>query len=326
MKDTPLRKTGIKGVGDIPWGTHFSQFYHTKEDLKEIFVPYFKAGLENNEYCLWISSSPLDSKEAAESLGKILQGYDQYTAKEQIKIVTPDEWYFKEGVFNQDNVLIHMIREINQAMVKGYEGMRIAGNSNWPEIRSIKQAFDYEAAMNNIVHKYRMVALCAYSLDACEIEEAVKVASNHEFVLIRKGENWAVIENSVRKNIYNDICQLSEKYKSMIESARDGIFAISTDLNFIYLNPPFELLTGWMRSEWINRPFVPIVHPDDLPEAMNMIQNVLNGQKTPIFELRILARSGAYVRVEIKLSPQIYDGMVISILGIGREIEETKQT
>ena len=44
-----LRKTEIGLIGDVPWGTHLCQFYHTKEDLIEILVPYFKAGLENNE-------------------------------------------------------------------------------------------------------------------------------------------------------------------------------------------------------------------------------------------------------------------------------------
>ena len=50
--DPQLRKTGIGVVGDVPWGTHFFMFYETKEDLLDTLVPYFKAGLENNEFCL----------------------------------------------------------------------------------------------------------------------------------------------------------------------------------------------------------------------------------------------------------------------------------
>ncbi len=46
------RKTAIGVVGNVPWGTHFCQFYKTKEDLIDILVPYFKAGLENNEFCI----------------------------------------------------------------------------------------------------------------------------------------------------------------------------------------------------------------------------------------------------------------------------------
>jgi hypothetical protein len=47
-----LRKSGIDIAGDVPWGTHICQFYDSKEDLADILIPYFKLGLENNEFCL----------------------------------------------------------------------------------------------------------------------------------------------------------------------------------------------------------------------------------------------------------------------------------
>jgi hypothetical protein len=40
-----IRKSGIDIVDDVPWGTHFCQFYETPEDLTSILVPYFKTGL-----------------------------------------------------------------------------------------------------------------------------------------------------------------------------------------------------------------------------------------------------------------------------------------
>jgi len=52
----PTRKTGIVIIGEVPWGTHFCQFYQTPQDLLDILVPYFVAGLESNEFCLWITS------------------------------------------------------------------------------------------------------------------------------------------------------------------------------------------------------------------------------------------------------------------------------
>ena len=60
-----LRKSGVDVIGYVPWGTHLCLFYQTAEDLIDILVPYFKAGLRNNEFCLWITSEPLN-KEVAE--------------------------------------------------------------------------------------------------------------------------------------------------------------------------------------------------------------------------------------------------------------------
>jgi YHS domain-containing protein len=58
-----VRNTGIGAVGDVPWGTHFFLFYETKEDLLDTLVPYFKAGLESGEFCVWVVSEPLTETE-----------------------------------------------------------------------------------------------------------------------------------------------------------------------------------------------------------------------------------------------------------------------
>lgn len=62
------RDSGIDIIGDVPWGTHFCHFYQTREDLIDILVPYFKAGLENNEFCVWVASQALEIEEAREAL------------------------------------------------------------------------------------------------------------------------------------------------------------------------------------------------------------------------------------------------------------------
>lgn len=51
-----IRRSGIDITGDVPWRTLFYQFYQTKKDLLDILVPYFEARLENNEFCMWVTS------------------------------------------------------------------------------------------------------------------------------------------------------------------------------------------------------------------------------------------------------------------------------
>jgi hypothetical protein len=51
---TGLRKSGISFMGNMPWGAHFCSFYETKQDLLDTLVPYFAAGLANQEFCLWV--------------------------------------------------------------------------------------------------------------------------------------------------------------------------------------------------------------------------------------------------------------------------------
>jgi hypothetical protein len=57
-QEREVRKTGIRAIGDDPWGTHFFLFYETKEDLLDALVPYFKAGLESGEFCCGLLIGP----------------------------------------------------------------------------------------------------------------------------------------------------------------------------------------------------------------------------------------------------------------------------
>ena len=82
-----FRKTGIDIIGDAPWGTHLCQFYQTKKDLIDILVPYFKAGLENNEFCMWITSEPLKVEDAKAALKIVVKNLDHFIKKGQIKIL-----------------------------------------------------------------------------------------------------------------------------------------------------------------------------------------------------------------------------------------------
>src|SRR5512137_2753404 len=82
-----LRPTGIETIGDAPWGTHFCQFYGRKEDLIDILVPYFKAGLENDEHCMWVTSAPLGVQEAWEALGRALPELGSYRDRGRIEIL-----------------------------------------------------------------------------------------------------------------------------------------------------------------------------------------------------------------------------------------------
>ena len=99
------RKTGIDVIGDIPWGTHLCQFYQTEKDLIDILVPYFKTGLKNNEFCMWVTSEPLHVEEAKAALKKAVKILDDYIKKGQIEILDYSEWYTRSGKFNADEVL-----------------------------------------------------------------------------------------------------------------------------------------------------------------------------------------------------------------------------
>src|SRR6476661_1233062 len=121
---TQLRKSGIEVLGDIPWRSHFCLFYDTKKDLLELLVPYFKAGLENNEYCLWVTCDPMTSEEAFLALKKAVPGFESYVEKKSIEILPHMDWFFVTGKFNSKQLNEAWIKKLDEALAKGYDGMR----------------------------------------------------------------------------------------------------------------------------------------------------------------------------------------------------------
>lgn len=98
--DAVMRKTGIRVMGDAPWGTHICVFYETKEDLLDTCVTYFEPGLGSNEFCIWAVSDPITQEDAKDSLRRAIADFDRYMAAGQIEIVLGHEWYLKGNQFD----------------------------------------------------------------------------------------------------------------------------------------------------------------------------------------------------------------------------------
>jgi len=195
------RKTGINAIGDIAWGTHICQLYQTKEDLTDILVPYFKAGLKSNEFCVWIASEPLVVQEARAVLNEAIGNLDDYFRKGQIEILDYSECYTRTGIFDVDEMLRYWVEKENLAIDRGFDGLRVTGNLFWLEHKDWPNLIDYESIIEGVMRRRRMIAICSYSLDQCGVSELVDVVSSHQNVLIQRSGNWELIQNNGHKPI-----------------------------------------------------------------------------------------------------------------------------
>jgi PAS domain S-box-containing protein len=252
-----LRKSGIDIIGDAPWGTHFCQFYQTKEDLIDILVPYFKTGLENNEFCMWVTSQPLEVGEAKEVLRRAVPDIDAYLEKGQIEIIPYTHWYVKDGVFNSERVLNGWVEKLNQALANGYDGLRLTGNTFWLEKEDWNDFVDYEEEVDRVLGNYQMMALCTYSLDRCNATEIIDVVINHQFALVKKEGKWEQIESSKRKmaeealrEAYESLQVQSKELKAQTEDLLEAYDALSeSEKRFELLSKANALLLSSREPE-----------------------------------------------------------------------------
>ena len=247
------RRTGIPVTGNVPWGTHFCQFYQTKEDLVEVLVPYFKAGLESNEFCMWVTSEPLSEEEAKEAMRKAVPDFDRYLKRGQIQIVPHNEWYLKDGVFNLQRVLNAWVNKLEQALAKGYDGLRVTGNTAWLEKKDWKNFADYEEEVNSVIGKYRMMVVCTYSIDKCSASEVINVVRSHQFALVKRRGEWELIESSSLKRAKVSLRETEERYRELTESISDVFFAMDKDLRYTYWNKAFKKLMGVSAKDAVGK-------------------------------------------------------------------------
>jgi PAS domain S-box-containing protein len=116
-----------------------------------------------------------------------------------------------------------------------------------------------------------------------------------------------------------------ERYRTLVEGVRDIIFALSPEGTIASLNPAFETITGWRREEWVGQPFERLVHPEDLPLALELLGRVVRGELRPASQFRVRTAKGDYRVGEFSATPQLRESRLVGILGIGRDVTERVQ-
>jgi hypothetical protein len=69
--------SGLRIVPHLQWGSHLAHFFGTGDDLRDVLVPYFKAGLENNERCLWVTGPAFNLEQARSALRAAVSDLDE---------------------------------------------------------------------------------------------------------------------------------------------------------------------------------------------------------------------------------------------------------
>lgn len=240
-----LRQSGLEIIGEVPWGTHFCQFYRTAEDLQDILAPYFAAGLANNEFCMWIVSEPLGVEAAFRALAAAVPGFDEYVRRGQIEIVPHTDWYLKDGTFEAGRVLDAWIAKLDAALAAGYEGLRLSGNTFWLEPKDWRAFTEYEAAIDGVIGRYRMMAACTYSVDRCGFDEILDVVRNHRFALVRRGGRWELVESARGRRAYDEL----ENMAQFPGQNPNPVLRLTGDAGVLYANPAARAFLASLGSE-----------------------------------------------------------------------------
>jgi len=238
-----IRKSGIPLIGDLPWGSHFCQFYQTTRDQLDILVPYFRAGLENKEACLWITSGALSPNNAKRALEKGVPHFEKYLKKRQIKIIPHEQWHTAEETSGKA-----IVSMLDEAISGGFDGLRLACDA-CPD----KEGRTFSCYGTEAIGRYNVLAVFEYPRDRFDAVGLMEVVKKHRFALVRNTDKWEVIESSEARTVKDALKRSEEKLQSLFNNMSEG-FAYHRivldaqgkpcDYIFLEVNDSFERLTG----------------------------------------------------------------------------------
>ncbi|MBE2218887.1 MAG: MEDS domain-containing protein [Ignavibacteria bacterium] len=230
-----LRKTGIEVISETSWGTHFCNFYETKQDMLDILVPFFRSGLENNEYCVYIACSPVSVEDAERSLRKGIPLFDKYLAEGKIEVINHTEWYLKSGNFDPVDVFDCWDKKLNLALNGGFEGLRINGNAAWLERRLWDSFLEYENDLNHHIKDKNIIVMCTYPMDKCFAADVLDVAHVHKAAIAKRKGSWEIFESPDTKRSKADILKKNTQLQDRVKIGTQQLKDASTDLEIVML-------------------------------------------------------------------------------------------
>jgi PAS domain S-box-containing protein len=228
--DTNLRPSGIEGLGAMSWGSHFCLFYETREDLLDILIPYFKVGLANHEFCLCVASEPVIAEEAESALREAVPDFEQYLSEGQVEIIPHINWYLKQGHFDPLRVRQGWLDKLEQALAKGYAGLRIAANISWLEKQDWNRFAEYEGKFDDVFGHSQIIALCAYSLKDCLAVGTLDVVRHHQLTLARREGAWEPLEGAQLKRAHEEVLKLNAALEQRVAARTVELAAVNEQL------------------------------------------------------------------------------------------------
>jgi PAS domain S-box-containing protein len=249
------RKSGLSLVGDVTWGSSFCQFYQNREDILEILVPYFKAGLENNELCVLVTEDGASIKD----IESIISGEIPDIRKDQFEIVSLKRW-IPGRQKPEKSILIRL----EKAISRGCDGVRLAFEFSPGNDRMVPISHDVVESVN----RFNTIAAIFYPRDNFDAVGIMEVVKNHHGALIKNSGKWEVIESSEARVDRNALTRAEEKLRVLFSHMAEG-FAYHrivldgkgkpSDYIFLEVNDAFENMLGLKVKDLIGKRVTQII-------------------------------------------------------------------
>ncbi|HZJ25573.1 MAG TPA: EAL domain-containing protein [Acidimicrobiia bacterium] len=135
--------------------------------------------------------------------------------------------------------------------------------------------------------------------------------------LVRRNErraHRAVLETT------RSLTESERRFRTLVTEQDDIVLVIDTGVTIRWANETATRALGYPVSELVGQPGLDFVHPEDRPEAIDSLANLLGPEDDDHFEMRVRTRDGEHLHMEVRgtdlsADPAI-DGVVVNLRDI----------
>jgi hypothetical protein len=164
---------------------HICAFFDSRSEKYETLGPYFNEGLAAGDQLINVVDADSRS-DHLRSLAENDVALEPAMSSGQMRVLTSEETYLKEGTHDLDGML-EMLRETLETARRDGQRVRTCGEMNWiaRSEMSSQRIIEYEARVNQFVPAFDCTLLCVYDLAYMRPAMLSDILATHPFAIIK---------------------------------------------------------------------------------------------------------------------------------------------
>jgi hypothetical protein len=183
-----------KRLGSLKQGHHACLFYDDPTISRAITAEYIKAGLRNNEQCLYLAD-PDSVSALRRELEKEIDV--ERESKRGALLLTSGRGHLNQGRFDVTHMIQFLKKGVDQAVGGGFAGLRASGDVVWElgDDLDMEKLADYEINLDHFFFGKKLTGLCQYNCNVVRHDYLRNALMCHNAVVF---EETVAIENPFR--------------------------------------------------------------------------------------------------------------------------------
>jgi len=324
-----LAPSGLDATPALRWGSHVGHLFEVADELRDVLVPYFKAGLENNERCLWVTGAPLDAAAARGALRSALPDFDARERSGQIEIMDGAAFYDESKPLPSNELVAGLVQRAEEAVAAGFKGLRTNGNCAWVGQKKWSEFQHYESLVQQTVRGRRMICMCSYRPEKLQAAAMIDVVDSHDLVLRRRDSR--MLSPSSRR--HSSLDRQQQTFELAMTASQMGTWRYTLSDNVCIYDENAQRLYGLTEARFLHdeQGVRDKFHPDDLDLMWSRVARALDPTSDGRYdvEYRVKQQDGSWRWLSawglVEFEGVGNDRKPIAISGASRDLSDVKK-